>query len=256
MPDRLALVKGPPSLRRSHLDGFLAALWPSRAEIRKRYSKALAQRNALLGRIRAGAAAADSLDAWDAELAAAGVELIATRRLAVERLAEPFASAATELGIEAGARLSYRPRSEASTAEQLVAELVERRDSDLVRGYSGWGPHLDELALESGGRAMRRYASQGQQRIALLSLLFAEREALLADGRPPPLMLLDDVTSELDAARRGLLVERLAAGGGQALVTATEPEQLPRNAARAEIAVRAGRVIGLADDRDRRAGAA
>ena len=79
MPDRLTLVKGPPAARRAHLDGFVAALRPARAEPRRRYGRALAQRNALLGRIRAGAAHADSLDAWDAELADAGVELIAAR---------------------------------------------------------------------------------------------------------------------------------------------------------------------------------
>jgi DNA replication and repair protein RecF len=244
MPDRLALVKGPPSARRTHLDGFCAALWPARGEQRRRYSRALAQRNALLGRIRAGAAGPASLDAWDAELASAGVELIATRTAAVDRLAEPFAQSATALGIEGGVRARYRPRSEAGDPEQLAAELAERRDGDIARGYTGWGPHLDELALEVGERSMRRYASQGQQRIALLSLLFAERQVLLDDGRPPPLMLLDDVTSELDLDRRRLLVDHLAGGGGQALITATERDHLPSHEPRTEIALRRGAVIG------------
>ncbi len=108
------------------------------------------------------------------------------------------------------ASIAYRPRSEATDAETLAAELAERRDGDIARGYTGWGPHHDELAIESGGRSLRRYGSQGQQRAALLALLFAERDALIADGRPAPLMLLDDVTSELDADHRGLLVEHLA----------------------------------------------
>jgi DNA replication and repair protein RecF len=248
MPDRLALVKGAPSLRRSHLDGFCAALWPARGEQRRRYSRALAQRNALLGRIRAGAAGEDSLDAWDAELAAAGVELIALRAEAASRLAEPFRSAAAALGLEGDATLRYRPRSAAEDAATLVAELGERRASDLRRGYSGWGPHLDELALEVGGRSTRRYASQGQQRVSLLALLFAERRVLLDDGRPAPLMLLDDVTSELDARRRELLVEQLA-GGGQALVTATEPGHLPEVAGvgRTAIALREGRALAAAE---------
>ena len=243
MPDRLALVKGPPAGRRAHLDGFCAALWPARAETRRRYSRALAQRNALLGRIRAGAAEAGSLDAWDRELASSGVELIADRREAIELLAPAFARAAGELGLAADASLRYRPRSEAIEPEALAAELAERRDADLGRGYSGWGPHLDDLALEAGGRSLRRYGSQGQQRAALLTLLFAERRALLADGRPPPLLLLDDVTSELDTEHRALLVEHLAEGGGQALITATEPQQLPSSAERREIAIRAGRPL-------------
>lgn len=246
MPDRLALVKGPPAGRRSHLDGFCAALWPARAEHRRRYSRALAQRNALLGRIRTGAAGESSLDAWDAELAAAGLELIATRRAAVDRLATPFAEAAAALGIEGDVVATYRPRSDAGTAEALAAELAERREGDVARGYSGWGPHLDELALELGGRSIRRYASQGQQRLALLALLFAERRVLLDDGRPAPLMLLDDVTSELDLDRRRLLVEHLASGGGQALITATEADHLPNHHPRTEVAVRAGRALAQA----------
>ena len=248
MPDRLALIKGPPAGRRTHLDGFCAALWPARAEQRKRYSRALAQRNALLGRIRAGAASTESLDAWEAELAAAGVELMATREAAVTKLAGPFATAAEALGLEGEATARYRPRSEADSPEELAAEFAERREADIARGYTGWGPHLDELGLELDGRSTRRYASQGQQRLALLALLFAERRVLLDDGRPAPLMLLDDVTSELDLDRRRLLVEHLADGGGQALVTATEADHLPDVHARTEITVREGRVIGPADE--------
>lgn len=246
MPDRLALVKGPPANRRSHLDGFWTALWPSRAESRKRYSRALAQRNALLGRIRAGVGAANTLDAWDAELAGAGVELMANRREAAARLAPAFEAAAAALGLAQDATSVYRPRSEATDPEELAAELAERRDGDVARGYTGWGPHHDELAIEAGGRSLRRYGSQGQQRAALLALLFAERDVLLADGRPAPLMLLDDVTSELDAEHRGLLVSHLESGGGQAVVTATEPDHLPSSVARTEIAIRAGRPLGEA----------
>jgi DNA replication and repair protein RecF len=254
MPDRLALVKGPPAGRRSHLDGFCAALWPSRAETRKGYSRALAQRNALLGRIRAGHGDPSTLDAWDHELSRAGVRLMADRREAVARLAPAFATAATALGLPGDPALAYRPRSEAETPEQLAGELAERRGADIARGYTGWGPHHDELVLESSGRSLRRYGSQGQQRAALLGLLFAERRALLDDGRPAPLMLLDDVTSELDAEHRELLVAHLCDGGGQALITATETDQLPRPADRREIAIRSGRPLGAADA-DRQAAA-
>jgi DNA replication and repair protein RecF len=247
MPDRLALVKGPPAERRNHLDAFIAAIWPARSEHRRRYSRALAQRNALLGRIRAGLAAPASLDAWDTELAATGIELTRARDEAVELLAAPFTASAEALGLQAGARLAYRPRSDADDAELLTAELAERRDGDLARGYTGWGPHLDEVAIELDDRAVRRYGSQGQQRLALLALLFAERQALLDDGRPPPLMLLDDVTSELDSERRALLVERLG-DGGQALITATEPEQLPARGPRHEIAMRSGRALAGAGE--------
>ena len=185
MPDRLALIKGPPAGRRSHLDGLCSALWPARAEHRRRYSRALAQRNALLGRIRAGLASEDSLDAWDAELADAGIELTTDRERAVDLLAPGFAAATESLGLDGGATIAYRPRSDAGDAAALVAELAERRQSDLRRGFSGWGPHLDEVSIERAGRALRRYGSQGQQRTALLSLLFAERLVLLDPAAPP-----------------------------------------------------------------------
>jgi len=253
MPDRLSLIKGPPAGRRTHLDGFCAALWPTRGEARRRYSRALAQRNALLGRIRAGAASTSTLDAWDLELAGAGVELAAIRAEAVDRLAPAFASAATALGLPRQPALRYRPRSEATEAAALAAEIGQRRDSDLARGYTGWGPHHDELALEFGDRSLRRYGSQGQQRTALLALLFAERRVLLDDGRPPPLMLLDDVTSELDADHRALLVDHLADGGGQALITATEPDHLPRSPGRTEISLRDGRPLAEAGGSERAA---
>ncbi|MGH2952875.1 MAG: DNA replication/repair protein RecF [Solirubrobacterales bacterium] len=247
MPDRLALVKGPPAGRRSHLDRFCAALRPASAEIRRRYARALAQRNALLARIRAGAAP-DSLDAWDLELATAGVDLMAARADAAERLALDFTRYADELGLDGEAQLRYRPRCEQADADGFRSELERRLEPDIARGYTGWGPHLDELALELGGRSLRRYGSQGEQRIALLALLFAERGALIADRRPTPLMLLDDVTSELDGERRRMLFEALA-GDGQALLTATGLEQLPSVIPREEIAVRDGRTIAaLADD--------
>jgi DNA replication and repair protein RecF len=243
LPERLALIKGPPAVRRGHLDRLCAAIWPTRAEIRRRYGRALAQRNALLGRIRAGAGNVDSLVAWEQELATVGVELIATRREAVDLLAPEFKAAAADLGLSGEALLRYVPRADVTEPQQLVAELRERRESDLARGYTGHGPHLDELSLALDGRTLRRYGSQGEQRTAVLALLFAERRALLGARRSPPLMLLDDVMSELDAQRRVQLAKRLAEGGGQAVLTATEPNHLPGGCERTEVALRRGEAI-------------
>jgi DNA replication and repair protein RecF len=243
MPERLELVKGAPSARRAHLDQVVAALWPSRAGGRAAYSRALAQRNALLGRIRAGVAGAGGLDAWDAELAREGIALMEDRAAAVEGLQEPFARLAGQLGLPGPAEVRYRPRSEAADASGLAAELAERRQADLDRGFTAHGPHRDELALRLDGVQLRAYGSQGQQRTALLALLFAERELLAARRDRPPLMLLDDVRSELDAERRELLAELLRAGG-QAIVTATEADHVPGVDHEELIGVAAGALAG------------
>ncbi len=223
-PDRLTLIKGPPAERRAHLDGFLAARWPSRAELRKRFGQAVAQRNALLSRLGGGFGSAADLGIWDSGFAAAAAPLIEARAEAVAELAGPFAAAAVELGLE-GAALEYAPRASGSAAE-IQSGLEERRDQDIRLGRSSWGPHLDELKLTSGGRSLRRFGSQGQQRAALLALLFAEREALREARRVMPLLLLDDVMSELDPGRRERLVKRLG-DGGQVLITAADEESVP-----------------------------
>lgn len=223
-PDRLALVKGPPAERRAHLDGFVAARWPPRAQLRKRYGQAVAQRNALLSRLQGGHGSPEDLRIWDAGLAEAAAPLVEARAEAAAELAAPFAAAAAELGLEEG-ELRYAPRAEGAAAEIRVG-LEERREADIRLGRSSWGPHLDELKLSAAGRSLRRYGSQGQQRTALLALLFAEREALMKARRVVPLLLLDDVMSELDPGRRERLVALLG-GDGQVLITAADEASVP-----------------------------
>jgi DNA replication and repair protein RecF len=227
-PDRLALVKGPPSERRAHLDQFVAARWPSRSELRKRFGQALAQRNALLARLASGGGGGAELDVWDTTLAEAAAPLVAAREEAVGELAGPFSSTAEELGLSGEARVEYAPRA-AGDAEAIRDGLAQRREQDIRLGRCSWGPHLDELKISLSGRALRRYGSQGQQRLALLALLFAERDALLAARRVVPLLLLDDVMSELDPERRERLVARLE-GEGQALISAADEESVPTRA--------------------------
>jgi DNA replication and repair protein RecF len=225
LPDRLELVKGAPASRRAHLDQVVAALWPSRAEGRSAYSKALAQRNALVARIRNGSARADLLDTWDHELARHGMQLMSDRADALKLVEPAFTTRAADLGLPEPCRLRYLPRSKAGDAEGLVAELRERRQSDIDRGFTQHGPHRDDLALMHGDRPLRTLGSQGQQRAGLLALLFAERDALLERERPS-LMLLDDVMSELDATRRARLAD-LVRAGGQALITTTDADHVP-----------------------------
>jgi len=228
-PDRLQLVKGAPAHRRAHLDRLCGAIWPARADLRSRFGRTLAQRNALVARIRGGLGGADALPSWDERLAREAVPLILARAEAVEALAGPFAELAGSLGLPP-AEVSYRPRAEADI-DDLVAELARRRAEDLGRAYTSYGPQLDEVELRLGARPLRRFGSQGQQRLALLALQFAERAALLEAGGSAPLLLLDDVMSELDPAHRALLVDFLGEGDGQALITATEAEHVPSSEA-------------------------
>jgi DNA replication and repair protein RecF len=232
MPDRLELLKGAPSVRRAHLDQVVAGFWPLRAADRRAYGRVLAQRNALLARVRSGAAPRASISTWDLQLARHALVLRDTRARAVDLLAEPFARRASELGLAGEARLEYRPRTRAREEGELVEELRERLEGDLQRGFTGHGPHRDELALLRDGRELRLYGSQGEQRIALLALLLAERSALAGERARMPLMLLDDVMSELDAERRELLARELSTGG-QSVIATTDLAHVPGAAAAA-----------------------
>jgi len=226
LPDRLELIAGTPSLRRAHLDQVVAALWPARAGTRRAYAAALAQRNALVGAIRSGRAGRGSLSAWDAELARHGVALMADRAATIDRIRPRYAEHAEGLGLEGDAQLTYRPRSRAGSPEELAAELRERIEGDLQRGFTGHGPHRDDLVFSLDGRDLRAYGSRGQQRLALLALLLSEREELAEVRGEAPLMLLDDPMSELDAGRRERLVDVLRRGG-QSVVAATELGLVP-----------------------------
>ncbi len=238
-PDRLRLVQGPPALRRAYFDRVLARLWPALAARPGEYARRLAQRNHLLRRVRAGAAAADALDPWDRLLAEAGEELIAARDRLLSRLSGPFALRLAELGCDPGATpLRYQPNVApgASMAEALRA----RRPRDVERAATGAGPHLDDVMVFEHERDLRLYGSQGEQRRALLALLLAEADLLTEDRDEPPLLLLDDVTGELDARRRELLlsaVERF----DQTIVTTTDRADLGSRSA-AVLTVDAGTI--------------
>jgi DNA replication and repair protein RecF len=214
-PDRLAVVKGGPAARRAYFDRVLARLFPARAGVPQDYLATLAQRNAALRRVQLGLSGRDALEPWTQRIADLGAALVEQRRLALAQLAPGFTERAEELGLPA-ARLVYE--AEAPTAVQLEARLSR----DLERGTTGVGPHLDDVLVASGDRDLRQYGSQGEQRLAVLSLLLAEAELLPT----PPLLLLDDVLSELDLGRREVLARRLA-GMGQTMITATHRSALP-----------------------------
>jgi DNA replication and repair protein RecF len=218
-PDRLTVVKGGPAVRRAYFDRSLARISPARASIASEYTAALAQRNASLRRTAAGFSSRDAIAPWTEQVAALGRQLEEARHELVSSLAPGFAARAEELGLPQ-ARMTYE--GDPPTVEALDARL----ERDLDRGATGLGPHLDDVALTSGPRDLRSFGSQGEQRLTVLALLLAEAELITARRGIPPLLLLDDVLSELDPGRRRVLAERVALGG-QTLVTATQASSLP-----------------------------
>jgi DNA replication and repair protein RecF len=218
-PDRLGVVKGAPAARRAYFDRALGRLLPARAQLPVEYGAAVAQRNASLRRVAGGFSSREALAPWTERVAGLGTQLVAARREVLALLAPAFAERAGELGLPE-AELRYEG------ASPTVAALEERLERDLERGATGVGPHLDDVAIASGARELRSFGSQGEQRLAVLALLLAEAELITARRGPPPLLLLDDVLSELDPERRRILAARVA-GAGQALITATDPAMLP-----------------------------
>jgi len=218
-PDRLAVVKGGPAARRAYFDRVLGRLAPARAQLSTDYTAALAQRNASLRRVGGGYSSRDALAPWTEQVAALGRQLVEARSEVLALLAPGFAERAEELGLPA-ARMTYE--GEPPTLEALEARL----DRDLERGATGLGPHLDDVLLTSGTRDLRSFGSQGEQRLTVLALLLAEAELIAERRGYAPLLLLDDVLSELDPGRRRVLAERVQKAG-QTLVTATQASSLP-----------------------------
>ncbi|TML68807.1 MAG: DNA replication and repair protein RecF [Actinobacteria bacterium] len=232
-PDRLAVVKGGPATRRAYVDRSLGRIFPSRAQLPAEYAAVIGQRNAALRRVQASLSSRDAVAPWTEGAARLGTALAEARREAVELLARAFAECSERLGLFE-ATLAYD--GEPATSE----DLEQRLELDLERGTTGLGPHLHDLRLEAGGRELRSYGSQGEQRIAVLALVLAEARTLAERTGATPLVLLDDVLSELDEERR-LGLSELFAAGGQTVVTTTSATALPSSPAQS-LLVRPGEV--------------
>ena len=218
-PDRLAVVKGSPAVRRAYLDRSLSRLLPGRAPVPLEYAAAVGQRNAALRRVAGGLGTTAAIEPWTQQVASLGAQLVEARRETLALFSPSFRDRAGELGLP-DAALDY------AGEPPTVAALEARLAKDLERGVTGLGPHLDDIAIRSGSRELRSFGSQGEQRLAVLSLLLAEAEVLAELRGVPPLVLLDDVLSELDGSRRRTLAERIGLVG-QVVVTATGAEALP-----------------------------
>jgi DNA replication and repair protein RecF len=232
-PEDLLMVKGGPEPRRRMLDVVLSQLDREYAEQAVRYRRAVEHRNAVLRGVRDGLRPKDELRPWTEAMVRHGAVLMRARaRYLLE--AEPIvAEAAVGIGEFGALQLSYRPGLGAVMSEgrgdygQLLEEAIQRSSAEeLARAQSVVGPHRDDFEVTLGGQPARQFASQGQQRSLVLAMKVAEvKRHLDASGRAP-ILLLDDVLSELDQAHRHGLISLLSRGleVEQTLITATEEQ--------------------------------
>jgi DNA replication and repair protein RecF len=251
------LVGGPPVLRRRFLDITLSQIDREYLRALQRYQKTMTQRNALLRRLQEGAAHPDELAFWDGEQAKEGGHIVAERASAVVELASLAAEAHGALTEgEEELTLTYQPqlgsgwdsaRAASAGADELSAGLLEalaaNRRRDVAAGVSLLGPHRDDLLFVLDGQPAAAFASRGQQRTAALALRLAEARFLLARSGERPVLLLDDVLSELDEKRRRC-VQGAADGFDQVLITSTEADSFDRQpwAQAAVYCVKGGRI--------------
>ncbi len=214
-PDDLNLVKAGPEHRRRLLNQLLVQVEPGYARDLARYQRILEQRNHLLKQAVHEGVLGDQLDVWDLELVEVGARIAAARAAAV---AEIGIAAAVHQAAIGGEELDLRYQGPPA---DLAGAVRSARQEDLRRGISTVGPHRDDVVITFGGRDLRAYGSQGQQRTAVVSIKLAEADVVEARTEEPPVLLLDDVLSELDPDRRAALMERIAAGG-QVVVTSAE----------------------------------
>lgn len=215
-PDDLELVKGGPALRRTYVDDVLVAMHPRNDVVRSEWERSLKQRNALLKQMRGrpDPAAMVTLDVWDQKLAAAGDELARLRGELADRIAPEVAAAyrdVAEQDLEVHLRYVSTWRDPDHGAG-LREALARSRDEEIRRGVTLVGPHRDDVELGLSGLAARTHASQGEQRSLALALRLASHRVLSEVYGSPPILLLDDVFSELDAGRSAALLRSLPSG--------------------------------------------
>ncbi|HEY3333619.1 MAG TPA: DNA replication/repair protein RecF [Candidatus Limnocylindrales bacterium] len=227
-PEEMLLVAGSPSLRREALDRLAGQRSLAYGRELATYGRALQQRNGLLRAIREEQATRAELRFWDQAFLESGSAVREERQRLLVALEEPLADAHREIAPDEATaeplRLTYATNAVQHPGETardaLARRLAETADKEVWNGTTLIGPHRDDIVFEMGGRPLASFASRGQQRTAILAFKLAELDLLTAlDGRPP-LLLLDDVFSELDPERRAHLVRRIA-GLPQAFVTTT-----------------------------------
>jgi DNA replication and repair protein RecF len=253
VPEDLGLARAAPAERRRFLDRAIFAADRGYSVEAVAYDRVLRSRNAVL---REAAPRAALLDTYDEELARTGATIVSRRRTLADALAPRVEALFAAVHADLGARIRYRSHAslqevgrgavpghaEPALQEALLAGLRSRRDLDRRRGFTGFGPHTDDLELELAGHPARDHGSQGQLRSLILALKLAELAHLEERLGEVPLLLLDDVASELDEVRRTRLFETIARLPGQTLMTVTDRDLLPTLPGRCDFEVKGGQI--------------
>jgi DNA replication and repair protein RecF len=244
-PEDLDIVRGDPSERRRFIDQLLTLRSPRIAGVISDYERAVKQRNSLL-KTRASA---DALNPWDKQVAELGGELITLRMLALDELKPIFNQVYKDISDTKPAEIVYKSSIENPTlnqsdnSEKIIEKLINNRGAELDRGLTLTGPHRDDLLLILGDHAVKGYASHGESWSIALSLKLATYNLLKLDGLSP-ILILDDVFSELDEERRERLAE-IAKGADQTIITVAVENDLPKSITGTKYLVRAGAVSKL-----------
>ena len=239
-PGDLTLATGGADGRRAYLDRILEQMDTVYATTKATYDKALRSRNRLL---KDETLDKRSIHAFDEILSDAGAVIVRCRSELVRDLAPRVERAFSDVvGEDVPLSVRYKPRI-AGDAATLRRALVESLEKDRARGFTAEGPHADELALSVKDVAARHHASQGQHRVMVLALKVAELDVLAARTGRVPVLLLDDLSSELDRERNRRFFSLLARMGGQVFLTTTHPELIRLEEACTSFEVQAGRVV-------------
>lgn len=223
-PEDIRVVKGAPADRREFLDTLLSSLRPAYARATVEYAKAIGQRNQLLRRIRDGFSSERTLATWDRKVVELGKTILKGREAVAEPLEEHFKGSLRALYGPEKAAIHY---SYTAPLESYSEALTEAHSTDIERGTTSVGPHRDDFGVMLGGVNLTIYGSQGQQRMATLALKFAARDYAREATREDPILLFDDVMSELDEQRREYLAEYFLQST-QSIISTTNLEYFSR----------------------------
>ena len=247
-PEHLSLVKGSPNERRSFIDGAICQIKPGFRDTLLEYNRTLKQRNALLKDIPYHSGLSDTLDAWDYRLSVLGASIVRTRIKYVTKLSEcaenyhdGISNGKEKLAVSYSSGIPDEHCGDLDSARKyMISYLAAHKKEDISAGSTGFGPHRDDIDIRINDMSVRMYGSQGQQRSCVLSMKIAEEELIKIAVSEEPIVLLDDVLSELDPMRQEFLLNELHER--QVFITCCEPSSAERLRSGRAFRIESGRI--------------